>query len=267
MDKENNIKVDSFIQFGNAYSLDRVSHGSVDLYSGNCLVEYNGELYLADTLEEQIYTDEGSGFNFSGMGKHEDVGDLTRELGLPWLEEGNTNISYTYIDDIKKIGEDGQLSEVADYDFKKELRKLISFSMSTCANNYMSYDEEYYELYGEYKDISIDSSLRRMDLKGIDISESYDSIKVSKDTMPYGKINATLEVIESKPILHLNGKDYDVDELMKNVQPITRLKRTSDITKEQQELIEVLSEQQKKIDAQEKELADLKSQRRSLDGE
>ena len=265
MNKENDIKVDSFINLGSCYSLDRVSHGSINFNAGNCLVEYNGELYLADIFEEKIYTDEGSSFNFSGIGKHEDVGDITRELGLPWLDEGTTNISYTYIDGIKKIGEDGQLSEVKEDDLKRKLKEFISFSMSTCANNYMSYDEEYYELYGEYKDISIDSSLEQMDLKRIDFSESYDSIKVSKDTMPYGKINATLKVIDNNLILHLNGKDYNVNKLMKNVQPITKTKRTPTVTKEQQELIDVLSEQYKKIEDQKQEIAELKVQRRSFD--
>lgn len=264
MDKENNIKVDSFISLGNGYSLDRISHGSVYLNFGKCLVEYNGELYLADTLEEQIYTDEGSSFNFSGMGKHDTVSDIIQEMGLPWLDEGDTNISYKYIDNIKKIENNGQLSEVDDYELMKKLKEFISYSMSTCADNYMSYDEEHYELYGEYKDIAINPSFKKDDLNGIDISESYDSINVSKDTMPYGKINATLEVIDDKPILHLNGKDYDVDELMKNIQSIAMLKRTSSITKEQQELVEIISEQQEKINAQEQELVALQEQRRNL---
>ena len=50
MDRKNDIKVDSFIHLGNYYSLDRVIHGSEDYSMGHCLVEYNNELYLADTL-------------------------------------------------------------------------------------------------------------------------------------------------------------------------------------------------------------------------
>ena len=98
MDRKNDIKVDSFIHLGNYYSLDRVTHGSEDYSMGHCLVEYNNELYLADTLEEEIHTDEGSNFNLSGMGKHDYVGDITEEIGIPWLDEGNTNISYRCID-------------------------------------------------------------------------------------------------------------------------------------------------------------------------
>ena len=57
MDRKNDIKVDSFIHLGNYYSLDRVTHGSENYNKGYCLVEFNNELYLADTLEEEIHTE------------------------------------------------------------------------------------------------------------------------------------------------------------------------------------------------------------------
>ena len=85
MDRKNDIKVDSFIHLGNYYSLDRVTHGSENYNMGYCLVEYNNELYLADTLEEEIHTDEGSNFNLSGMGKHDYVGDITEEIQIKIL--------------------------------------------------------------------------------------------------------------------------------------------------------------------------------------
>lgn len=104
MDNKDKIKVDSFILHNYPYSeLDRVTHGSEAYYMGYCIVEYKEELYLADVLEEEIYTDEGSMYDLSGMGKHNSVGDITDELDIPWLREGGTDIQYRCIDNLRKI--------------------------------------------------------------------------------------------------------------------------------------------------------------------
>ncbi len=250
--EENDIKFSSFIHIKNCYRYDRISHGSADLNMGHCLVEYNGDLYLADTFEESIYTDEGSAFDFSCMGKHESVLDITQEIGLPYLEFGNTHISYTFIDGIKKIGVDGQLYQVNDSNLLEKLKECVSFYMTTCAENYVEYDEN--------NNISINPCLEDLKKDGVNISDGYDSVEVSKDTMPYGEMTATLEIINEKAVLHLNGKDYDVGELIKNVQAVIKQNRFSNITQEQQKLIETLFEQQKQIKSQEQELSDLKSQ-------
>ena len=259
MDRKNDIKVDSFIHLGNYYSLDRVTHGSEDYSMGYCLVEYNNELYLADTFEEEIHTDEGSNYNLSGMGKHDYVGDITEEIGIPWLEEGNTNISYRCIDGVKKIGENGQLSEVKDNELLKKLKKFVSFSMSTSAENYCEHDEYNEDSY------SINPELEEVSGK-VDIELEYDSVIVSKDNMPYGKINATLESKDGEIILNMNGKEYVLDRVSENAKEngSTSLNNTVINEEKRQELIAILTEQQKTIEAQEKELADLKSQRRSL---
>lgn len=258
MDRKNYIKVDSFIHLGNYYSLDRVTHGSENYNKGYCLVEFNNELYLADTLEEEIHTDEGSNYNLSGMGKHDYVGDITEEIGILWLEEGNTNISYRCIDGVKKIGENGQLSEVKDNELLKKLKEFVSFSMSTSAENYCEHDE-YNDSY------SINPDLEEVSEK-VDIELGYDSVTVSKDNMPYGKINATLESKDGEIILNMNGKEYVLDRVSENAKEnsSTSLNNTVINEEKRQELIAILTEQQKTIEAQEKELVDLKSQRRSL---
>lgn len=260
MNNKDEIKVGSFITYNNPYdAVDRVTHGSERYYMGHCIVEYNNELYLADTLEEEIYTDEGSAYYMSGMGKHGYVGDITEEIGIPWIDEGTTKINYQYIDGLKKIGENGQLSEDVDIELERKIKEYVSFSMSTSAENYCQhneYDEDNYSINPDLEEV----------LKGKgDIELDYDSVTVSKNNMPYGKINATLESKDDKIILNIDGKEYDIEELLKNVQTFTKIKNTVEVSNEKQELIDVLSDQQKKIEDQEKELAELKEQRRSLD--
>ena len=84
--------------------------------------------------------------------------------------------------------------------------------------------------------------------------------------MPYGKINATLESKDGETILNMNGKEYVLDRVPENAKEnsSTSLNNTVINEEKRQELIAILTEQQKTIEAQEKELADLKSQRRSL---
>ena len=93
-----------------------------------------------------------------------------------------------------------------------------------------------------------------------------DCVIVSKDNMPYGKINATLESKDGEIILNMNGKEYVLDRVSENAKEnsSTSLNNTVINEEKRQELIAILTEQQKTIEAQEKELADLKSQRRSL---
>lgn len=260
MNNKDEIKVDSFITYNTPYdAVDRVTHGSEYYYMGHCIVEYNNELYLADTLEEQIYTDEGSAHYMSGMGKHDYVGDITEEIDIPWLDEGTTKINCQYIDELKKIGKNGQLSKDVDIELERKIKEYISFSMLTSAENYCQhneYDEDNY---------SINPNLEEV-LKGkVDIELDYDSVTVSKNNMPYGKINATLESKDDKIILNIDGKEYYIEELLKNVQPVTKITNKVEVSSKKQELIDVLSDQQKKIEEQEKELAELKVQRRSLD--
>ena len=221
-----NIKVDSFETYENPYNaIDRTSHGSESYYAGHCLLEYNNELYLADTLEEIINTDEGSSYNPSGASKCSCVGEITEELGLPWIDEGNIDVEYLYIDNVHKIGGDGQLLQNEDEELRKQIRDLVSISV-TSEN---------------------------------DIIEGCNSF--SKNTMPYGKINASLEISNGKVILHMDGdRSYILSE-----EPKEKTLSEPLISQEKKkELLEILANQQKKIESQEKELADLKEQRRNL---
>lgn len=221
-----NIKVDSFEIYENPYSaIDRMLHGSESYYAGYCLLEYNNELYLADTLEEIINTDEGSSYSPSGASKHCCLGEITEELGLPWIDEGNIDVEYLYIDNVHKIGEDGQLLQNEDEELRKQIRDLVSISI-TSENDIM---------------------------KGCN--------SFSKNTMPYGNINASLEISNGKVILHMDGdRSYILSE-----EPKEKTLSAPLISQEKKkELLEILANQQKKIESQEKELADLKEQRRNL---
>ena len=64
----------------------------------------------------------------------------------------------------------------------------------------------------------------------------------------------------------MNGKEYVLDRVLENAKEnsSTSLNNTVINEEKRQELIAILTEQQKTIEAQEKELVDLKSQRRSL---
>ena len=221
-----NIKVDSFETYENPYNtIDRTSHGSESYYAGHCLLEYNNELYLADTLEEIINTDEGSSYSPSGASKHSCLGEITEEFGLPWIDEGNIDVEYLYIDNVHKIGEDGQLLQNEDEELRKQIRDLVAISI-TSEN---------------------------------DIIEGCNSF--SKNTMPYGNINASLEISNGKVILHMDGdRSYILSE-----EPKEKTLSAPLISQEKKkELLEILANQQKKIESQEKELADLQEQRRNL---
>ena len=221
-----NIKVDSFETYENPYNtIDRTSHGSERYYAGHCLLEYNNELYLADTLEEIINTDEGSSYSPSGASKHSCIGEITEELGIPWINDGNINVEYLYIDDVHKIGEDGQLLHNVDEELKKKIRDLVSISVTS--ENY--------------------------------ITEGCNSF--SKNTMPYGEINASLEISNGEIILHMSDdRSYILSENPKE----KTLSAPLISPEKKKELLEILANQQKKIENQEKELADLKEQRRNL---
>lgn len=221
-----NIKVDAFKTYENPYNtIDRTSHGSERYYAGHCLLEYNNELYLADTLEEIINTNEGSSYSPSGSSKCSCVGEITEKLGIPWIDEGNIDVEYLYIDDVHKIGEDGQLLYNRDEELKKKIRDLVSISV-TSEN---------------------------------DITEGCNSF--SKNTMPYGKINASLEISNDEIILHMDDdRSYILSEKPKE----KTLSAPLISPEKKKELLEILANQQKKIESQEKELADLKEQRRNL---
>ncbi len=222
-----NIKVDSFETYENPYNtIDRTSHGSESYYAGHCLLEYNNELYLADTLEEIINTDEGSFYSPSGSSKISCIGDITEELGLPWIDEGNIDVDYLYIDKVHKIDKDGQLLNNENEELNKKIRDLVSITVTT---------EE-------------------------DIIEECNSF--SKNTMPYGKINASLEI--SNGIVTLNMDDGRIFILSEEPKEKT-LSEPLISQEKKKELLEILEKQQVKIENQEKELADLKEQRRILD--
>lgn len=220
------IKVDSFETYENPYNtIDRTSHGSESYYAGHCLLEYNNELYLADTLEEIINTDEGSSYNPSGASKCSCVGEITEELGIPWIDEENINVEYLYIDDVHKIGENGQLLHNVDEELKKKIKDLVSISV-TSEN---------------------------------DITDGCNSF--SKNTMPYGEINASLEISNGEIILHRgDDRSYILSEKPKE----KTLSAPLISAEKKKELLEILANQQNKIESQEKELADLKEQRRNL---
>lgn len=220
------IKVDCFEIYENPYDIiDRVSHGLERYYAGHCLLEDKNELYLADTLEEIISTDEGTSYSISGASKFSCVGEITDELDISWIDEGNIDIDYLYIDDIHKISEDGQLLDNED----KELRKMVS----------------------ELVSISITSEN--------EIMEGCNTI--SKNTIPYGKINASIELSNGEVILHM-GNDRSFILSDKSKEKTLRAPLMNDEKKK--ELLDILAKQQEKIESQEKELADLKEQRRSL---
>lgn len=222
-----NIKVGAFETYEHPYNaIDRVSHGSERYYAGHCLIEYNNELYLADTLEEIINTDEGSFYSPSGSSKISCIGDITEELGLPWIDEGNIDVDYLYIDKVHKIDKDGQLLNNENEELNKKIRDLVSITVTT---------EE-------------------------DIIEECNSF--SKNTMPYGKINASLEI--SNGIVTLNMDDGRIFILSEEPKEKT-LSEPLISQEKKKELLEILEKQQVKIENQEKELADLKEQRRILD--
>ena len=221
-----NIKVDAFETYENPYNtINKTSHGSESYYAGHCLLEYNNELYLADTLEEIINTDEGSSYNPSGASKCSCVGEITEELGIPWIDEENINVEYLYIDDVHKIGENGQLLHNVDEELKKKIKDLVSISVT-------------------YEN---------------DITDGCNSI--SKNTMPYGEINASLEISNGEIILHRgDDRSYILSEKTKE----KTLSAPLISAEKKKELLEILANQQNKIESQEKELANLKEQRRNL---
>ena len=258
MSNKAEIKVDSFVSYDNPYdAVNKVTHGSEYYYKGYCLIEYNNELYLANTLEEIIDTDEGSAYNLSGMGKHDYVGDITEEIGMPWIGEARTNIDYTFIEGLKKINENGELSRDVDAELEEKIKEYKSISVSTNDENYMEQEDE---------GVSINPHLEEIIKEQLNIDIGYDTVTVSKDNIPYGRINATLELKDNKLILHMNGKEYVLDRVSESAKEnsSTSLNNTVINEEKRQELIAILTEQQKTIEAQEKELADLKSQRRSL---
>ena len=221
-----NIKVDAFETYENPYNtINKTSHGSESYYAGHCLLEYNNELYLADTLEEIINTDEGSSYNPSGASKCSCVGEITEELSIPWIDEENINVEYLYIDDVHKIGENGQLLHNVDEELKKKIKDLVSISV-TSEN---------------------------------DITDGCNSF--SKNTMPYGEINASLEISNGEIILHRgDDRSYILSEKTKE----KTLSAPLISAEKKKELLEILANQQNKIESQEKELANLKEQRRNL---
>ena len=189
------------------------------------MLEYNNELYLADTLEEIINTDEGSSYNPSGASKCSCVGEITEELGIPWIDEENINVEYLYIDDVHNIGENGQVLHNVDEELKKKIKDLVSISV-TSEN---------------------------------DITDGCNSF--SKNTMPYGEINASLEISNGEIILHRgDDRSYILSEKPKE----KTLSAPLISAEKKKELLEILANQQNKIESQEKELADLKEQRRNL---
>ena len=198
MSNKDELKIDSFVFYDNPYdSVNRVTHGSEYYYKGYCLIEYNNELYLANTLKEEIETVEGSGYNLSGMGKHDYVGDITEEIGIPWIDEARTYVDYTFIEGLKKINENGELSENVDAELKEKIKEYKSISVSTNDENYMEQEEE---------GVSINPHLEEIINKQLNIDIGYDTVIVSKDDIPYGRINATLELRDNKLILHMNEK-------------------------------------------------------------
>ena len=79
--------------------------------------------------------------------------------------------------------------------------------------------------------------------------------------MPYGKINASLEISNGEIILHMDDdRSYILSEKPKE----KTLSAPLISPEKKKELFEILANQQKKIESQEKELADLKEQRRNL---
>ena len=257
MNNKEELKVDSFVFYDNPYdAVNRVAHGSEYYYKGYCLIEYNNELYLANAVREQIDTDEGSAYYMSGMGKHDSVGDITDEIGIPWINEARTSIDYTYIEDLKKINEDGELSENVDDKLKEKIKEYKSISVSTNDENYMKQEDEY---------ISINPRLKEIINEQLSVDMGYDTVIVSKDDIPYGKINETLELEDNKLILHMNEKEYVLDELQETKNDENSLNNTVLNEEQKQELLKILAEQQEKIAEQENELSELEDKRRSLD--
>lgn len=256
MSNKDELKVDSFVYYDNPYdAVNRVTHGSEYYYRGHCLIEYNNELYLADTLKEEIETDEGSGYNLSGMGKHDYVGDITEEIGIPWIGEASTNIDYTFIEGLKKINENGQLSRNVDAELKEKIKEYRSISVSTNDENYMEQEDEV---------VSINPHLEEIINEQLNIDIGYDTVTVSKDNIPYGRINANLELRDNKLILHMNEKEYVLDELQETKKE-NSLNNTVISEEKKQELLDILTKQQEKIAEQEAELSELEDKRRSLD--
>lgn len=255
MSNKDELKIDSFVFYDNPYdAVNRVTHGSEYYYKGYCLIEYNNELYLANTLKEEIETDEGSGYNLSGMGKHDYVGDITEEIGIPWIDEARTNVDYTFIEGLKKINENGELSENVDAELKEKIKEYKSISVSTNDENYMEQEEGG----------SINPHLEEIINKQLNIDIGYDTVIVSKDDIPYGRINATLELRDNKLILHMNEKEYVLDELQETKKE-NSLNNTVISEEKKQELLDILTKQQEKIAEQEAELSELEYKRRILD--
>ena len=256
MSNKAELKIDSFVFYDNPYdAVNRVTHGSEYYYKGYCLIEYNNELYLANTLKEEIETDEGSGYNLSGMGKHDYVGDITEEIGIPWIDEARTNVDYTFIEGLKKINENGELSENVDAELKEKIKEYKSIFVSTNDENYMEQEEE---------GVSINPHLEEIINKQLNIDIGYDTVIVSKDDIPYGRINATLELRDNKLILHMNEKEYVLDELQETKKE-NSLNNTVISEEKKQELLDILIKQEEKIAEQEAELSELEDKRRILD--
>lgn len=250
------IKVGSFVTYENPYdSIDRVTHGSERYYMGHCLVEYNNELYLADTLEEVIDTDEGAGYCLSGMmRKHNYVSEILQELGIPMIGEARTNIDYILIDGLRKINKKGELTEDIDFELERKIKDYSSITISTNDENYMQYDDYM---------ILINPNLEETIKDDLNIDVGYDTVIVSKDNIPYGDINASIELIGNKILLHMDEKEYVLERFSRNTKETT-LNNTVISEEKKQELLKILNEQQAKIKSQENELANLREQRRKL---
>lgn len=256
MSNKDEIKVDSFVFYDKPYNaINRVTHGLEYYYKGYSLVKYNNKLYLANILREEIETDEGSGYNLSGMGKHDYVGDITEELNIPWIDEARTKIDYTFIDGLKKINKNGELSSDVGAELKEKIKEFKSISVSTDDENYMQQEDE---------NISVNPILEQNIKNRLNIDISYSTVTISKDNIPYGRINATLELKYNKLILHMNEKEYVLDELQETKKE-NNLNNTVISEEKKQELLEILTKQQEKIVEQEAELSELEDKRRRLD--
>lgn len=256
MNNKYKLKIDSFVYYDNPYyAVNSVTHGSEYYYKGYCLIEYNNALYLANTQKVVIDTNEGSAYNLSGIGKHDYVGDITEEIGIPWIDEARTNVDYTFIEGLSKIFANGELSSDVDTGLKEKIKEYKSISVSTNDENYMKQEDE---------GVSISPLLEKYLKEQLNIDIGYDTVTVSKDNIPYGRINATLELRDNKLIIHMNEKEYVLDELQETKKE-NSLNNMVISEEKKQELLDILTKQQEKIAEQEAELSELEDKRRSLD--
>lgn len=225
------VKIGAFYR-GKCYnSRNHACHGLQENFVGYCLMEKNGKMYLCSTEEMTVESSDGVGFEIRDS-KFDTVGEVLYSLGISeYIEDEDVDIDYRSIESYTLINEDGTLS--------KEDTGFLSGMESVEATITRDDSES-----GEWPEIDEDDDIDAMGEKHLEAS-----------TIPYGRVDGSIEYVDGKVVVTVRGKSFDLSEMLKSKE------RSGDATLEQkEEKLTALEEQERKakeleqmyIDTQEK---------------